>query len=578
MKRINSEKILQDVFRVSKRFPLTLILIVLLTIWQLSRNDFFFAMEPMHLVFGFGILFSMTSQLFYERFFKENEKMRWVLKGVVVGLIGLYYYYLTYSLTVIDGGWTIYSIPGIRSMILFFLGTILFIWVPTIKNNIKFSESFLVTFKAYFSTLFFSIILFLGIFLTFALFEFLFFTIDFNWGLHTSTLVFNFFAPIFFLTNIPKDYIEGETTAEAATMPKFLHYLISYIFVPIMGVLTGIIVLYIVTNITNDFFTDNILEGLLLSYTISGWILLLLTDAIDNNPSKWFRKIFPYLLIFVIVLQMISTFLQIQDVGVTHGRYFILLFGVGSVISGLWYLLKGESLRILPLVAVVSGLIVLIPPVDAMSIAVNQQRNRIETVLNEYEMFDAEGEIVANPEVPAGEQETVLESLDYLSEISALNQLGWLPQEQYHQRDEYLGFESVTDIGGYTEDVTATDVYSTDNNINFSVTAYEQLLDLSLTNESTEFLCTIEMSDQTVDVSISLEDELVVSITSEDGGEAQVYDFSYVLDEFEGAQGETFTQEELTFVEGEGDEEVQMIIKNLYRSGDYLQIDFFLMF
>lgn len=574
MKRMNSEKIFQDVARVSKRFPLTILFIVLLTMWQFSTEEFFFAMEPIYLVFNLGILLAITSQLLYERFFQNNKKMRWLLKGLVVGGIILYYFYLMNSLTAVDGVWTTYSIPGIRSMTLFFVGTILFIWAPTIKNNTKFSESFLVTFKAYFSTLFFSVILFIGIFLTFVLFEFLFFTIDFSWGVYTSTLVFNLFAPIFFLTNIPNYHLKTETTAQTATMPKFLTYLISYIFIPIMGLLTGIIILYIITNLTNDFFTDNILEGLLLSYTISGWILLLLADSIDNNLAKWFRKIFPYSLIFVVILQMISTFLEIQEVGITHGRYFILLFGVGSVVSGLWYLLKEQDLKILPVVAVVSGLIALLPMIDVMSISVNQQRNRIETVLNEYEMFDAEGEIVPNEDVPADDQETVLESLDYLSGISALNQLGWLPSEQYYQRNEYLGFEEEIEDGGYIEDVTRTDVYLDDNNINFSIDGYEQMLNLSLDNNTTGFLRTVETDGQMVEVSVSLDEEFLITLTPDDTEEARVYDFSDVLEEFEGEGSVSLSQEELTFIE----EDVQIIIKYLYRSEDQIQIDFFLMF
>src|SRR5690625_7476236 len=81
-------------------------------------------------------------------------------------------------------------------MILYFVAVILFIWAPTIKSKIKFSDSFLVTFKTYFITSFFSIILFLGVIFTFSLFEFLFFTIKMDWFFYSSVFIFCLFAPI----------------------------------------------------------------------------------------------------------------------------------------------------------------------------------------------------------------------------------------------------------------------------------------------------------------------------------------------------------------------------------------------
>ena len=142
---------------------------------------------------------------------------------------------------------------------------------------------------------------------------------------------------------------------------------------------------------------------------------------------------------------MVSTFLQIQEVGVTHGRYIILMFGVGSIISAIWYIFKKNRLQILPIVAMVLGLISLIPPIDALTISVNQQRGRINDVLNKYEMLVDSDEVVPNSEVSEEEQEIIQDSLNYLSEIHALNQLEWLPEEYYYREDEYLGFVSKRD-------------------------------------------------------------------------------------------------------------------------------------
>lgn len=588
MKRVSSEKIMKQLKEIIFRFPLSMIFISILTGWQLYSEETFVLYEPTFLLLVLGIILSATSQLFYENFFKKRLQMRWVLYGIVVAFVFIYHFYLSYSYSIVDDPWNFYSIPGIRTMILYFVTVILFIWAPTIKSKIKFSDSFLVTFKAYFVSGFFSVVLFLGIFFTFLLFEFLFFSLETDWISYSSKLIFYFFAPVLFLTFIP-DYhslaIESENNEQiieqTINMPKLLHHLISYILIPIMAVLTGIIVVYILTNLTGDFFSENILEGLLLSYAINGWILLILADSIENKMAEWFKKIFPIALIFVIILQMISTFLQIQEVGMTHGRYIILMFGVGSVISGGWYIFKKNSLQILPIVAIIAGLISLTPPIDALTISVNQQRSRINDVLKEYDMMIDSRQVVPNPEVSEADQETIQESLNYLSEISALNQLEWLPEQYYYREDEYLGFVSERDPweqdGNYREEMNQTDVHLDEDYPMIPVGDFERMFDLSLNNEE-DFIEFIEMKGELHSVRVDLEDRFMIEIDADSFEAPLEFDFSDVLDEFEGETNLSLPREDLTFTEEIDDYKVQIMIEYLDISGDYLQIDFYLLF
>lgn len=588
MKRISSEKIVNDLKRITLRFPLTMIFILILTGWQLYSEETIWLFEPTFLLLITGIIFSATSQLFYERFFQKKPKMRWILYGIVIVFVFLYHFYLTFSYSLIDGSWSFYSIPGIRTMILYFVAIILFIWAPTIRSKIKFSDSFLATFKAYFIAGFFSTILFLGIFFTFLLFEFLFFTLDINWFSYSTTLIYYFFAPVLVLTLIPDYHLlnsEVETNAkrieQTINMPKFLHHLISYILIPIMAVLTGIIVVYILTNLTGEFFTENILEGLLLNYAINGWILLILADSIENKMAQWFKRIFPIALIFVIAFQMISTFLQIQEVGVTHGRYIILLFGVGSIISGIWYILKKNRLQILPIVAIVAGVIAFTPPIDVLTISVNQQRDRINDVFNKYDMMVDPDYVIPNPNVSIEDQEIIQESLNYLSEINALNQLEWLPEEYYYREDEYLGFEeerSPWDQGGqYREEINQTDVYLTEENPNIPIDGFEQIFDLSLGSGYDNFSKIIELKGEEHAVDIRLDEEFIIQIDADSLEEPLEFDFSYVIDDFRGETDLSLSREELTFTEEIDGYEVQIIIEYLNISGDYIQMDLYLL-
>lgn len=584
MKRINSEKIFNELKRVTLRFPLTIIFILLLAGWKQYSDGMIWLIEPTFLLFITGIIFSATSQLFYERFYKKRPQMRWILYGVVIAFVSLYYLYLTTSYSVIDKYWQFYSIPGIRTMILYFVAIILFIWAPTIKTKIKFSDSFLVTFKAYFTTVFFSIILFLGVFSIIMLFELLFFSLNIDWFSYSTTLIFYLFAPILFFTFIPNyDLLESENEAKEQTinMPKFLHHLISYILIPIMVVFTGIIVVYILTNLTNDFFSENILEGLLLSYTINGWVLLILTDSIENKMAEWFKKIFPTALIFVTAFQMLSTFLQIQEVGVTHGRYIILLFGVGSITSGIWYLLKKHRLQILPIVAIVGGIIALVPPLDALTVSVNQQRDRINEVLNKYDMMVDSRNVTPNPNVQVKDQEVIQESLNYLSDINALNQLEWLPEEYYYREREYLGFVTDEDPfgqgGNYREEINQTDVHLDEKYPNIPIDGFEQLFDLSLGSNHNDFFEIIELKGEEHAVEIYLDEEFIIEIDADSLENPLEFDFSYVLEDLTGETNLSLSREELTFTEEVDGYQVQIIIDYLDISGDYMQMDLYLL-
>lgn len=592
MKRFSSEKMFNEVMKVFTRSPVTLVLIIMSTGWDFYIKDFFSNITPLDIAFRLGMVLTIIAQLAYEQFFvyqskcsldnnQKNENkatkiaMRWIFQLVALSLAGLYYFYLCSSYQIVDDTWSIYSIPGIRTMILFFTIIVLLLWIPTVKMNGHFSETFLVAFKAFFSTLFFAVILYIGISAIFTLFEFLFFQIV-NWTEYVSIFVFSLFAPIFFLILLGQGPL-AEDPVEEASMPKFLYHLISYIWVPIMAILTFIIVLYITTNIAGDFFKDNILETLILSYTIIGWILLILSVPIHNQPVRWFKRIFPYALIFVIVLQMISTFIQIQEVGVTHGRYLIILFGAGTVISAVYYLFKKQSLKWLPIVAIISGIIAFVPPIDAMSLSVNQQLDKLNNLMTKHEMLDEAGEVVKNDKVPPSDQRTMLNTLDYLSSINALNQVSWLPEDYYFYTAEFLGFEPEYHYNEESIQERHNTVYLEDIDEPISISDFDQFIDVSMQSGTEEETQTFVVDNQSMTVSLE-KDRFIIELNDNNLDEPVTFDFSDVLDEFKDIHSGERPIDELTFVKEVDDQQVQIIVKNLFISEFDATIDFYVMF
>ena len=55
---------------------------------------------------------------------------------------------------------------------------------------------------------------------------------------------------------------------EAAKCPKFFEILISYIIIPLIAVFTIILLVYIIKNIGGEFWSDNLLEPMIVSYSI----------------------------------------------------------------------------------------------------------------------------------------------------------------------------------------------------------------------------------------------------------------------------------------------------------------------
>lgn len=585
MNRFHSENIMNQLQEITVRFPVSILFIVLSAFWELSLVHNISRRGSLSVVLLTGFLFSTATQLFFERFFKKNENqlIRWLLYGGVLILMVLYSIYFSSNIDNIDGSWTIYSIPGIRALILYFILTLLLAWIPSIKSPIKFSESFLAVFKAYFAGGFFALVLFLGLIAVFFLFERLFFYLEMDWFAYSYIVSFLIFMPLIFLTFIPKYEELNETPEEndggrrAIDMPNFLDKLIRYIFIPIMAIYTLLLVLYIVSNLTSVFFKDNLLEGLILAYAINGWTLLILADLMENKMIALFKKVFPFFLIFVIAFQMLSTFREIQLVGMTHGRYFILIFGVGSIISALWYMFKEPKLWLLPIVSLIAGVIALVPPFDAVSVSVRDQVNRIEHLLEVNNILAADGQITPNQEMPIDTKNQVNESIRYLRSISALNQLSWLPEHLYTQTHELFGFNDELDTDApdppaetirYTIEISNREQYS------LPVDAYNYMLEFTM-RQFEEHTETIILEGENVNLHIELSDDFLLTLAWEETNEETVFDFSDILDSFE-KEDATLPIEEMMFVKESDERTATIFLKYLYVYEDRSTIEFIL--
>lgn len=326
--------------------------------------------------------------------------------------------------------------PAVSMLALFFA----FVWAGVIRSRYGFAESFMAAFKALVQAVFFSGVLFLGCVAIIAATDTLITPVDEDAYMHTANIAFIIIAPIILLSLIPVYPGRAEMTADtvfdekrAALIerrtgsPKFLEVLLSYIVIPLASVLTLILLCYILLNIGGRFWTDNLLEPMLIAYAITVIVVTLLVSRLENRLAELFRAIFPKVLIPIALFQTIASVLLMTDTGVTYGRYYIILFGVFAVFSGIALSVKpaGKSGAV-ALALIILSAVSLIPPVDAFTVSRKSQVAALETALERNGMFQ-NGIVRPKGDIPADDKQAIIASIRYLADTEELDAVPWLP-------------------------------------------------------------------------------------------------------------------------------------------------------
>ena len=424
-----------------RRYPLTILLFILFAIVNgMEIQSGFTLYSEIAYTLSFGIFLSLAAQAAYERFFDSKVTRIFLLSGTA-GLMAVYY-------LILSGGEKVNRIASIRTIAVLFILFIAFLWIPAIKSRVTLNESFLAVFKAFFQTAFYSGVLFLGVSLIIMAINTLLLPVEENVLSHAANIIFSIFASIYLLS-LFSVFADGITVSIAAgitdsaaigkeeggepskirtTVPvsRFLETLISYVIIPVTAVFTLVLLLYVVRNITGSFWTDNLMEPLLMSYSVTVILVYLLASNIDNAFAKSFRRIFPKVLVPIVLFQTIASILKIGETGMTHGRYYAILFGVFATIAGIIFCIvpvrkNGLIAPILMFLALIS----IVPPMDAFSVSKHNQTKRLENALLRSNMLQ-EGKITPNPSAAKKARQVIITSLQYLDSMGYSKDIDWL--------------------------------------------------------------------------------------------------------------------------------------------------------
>ncbi len=452
--------------------------------------------EKQLLTCAVGAFLSSALQAAYERF-SRKPTVRFVL-AVCAAVLTLGYYLI------------IRNAPEnteeliIRTMVALFALFFAFLWVPVIKSRVTFNESFMAAFKAFFHSLLYAAVLFGGCSLIVSAVDRLIVSVSSKTYPHMANIIFVLFAPLFFLSLIPvypgeKDAgLNWEETAardervnKATFCPKFLEVLLSYIVIPLTAVFTVILVLYIALNIRGEFWTNNLLEPLLLSYAVTVILVCILTAGIENKFAGLFRLVFPKVLIPIVLFQIAASVLNLRNTGITHGRYYVILFGVFAACAGVvMSVMPVRKYGLIAALLIAFSAVSVIPPVDAFTVSRLSQENRLEAVLIRNGMLQNNA-VTPNGAVSDEDKSIIASSAEYLARMGYAGRVEWLPENFDVYRDFYTTF------GFYQYDVPQTTGkwigVSIDSSQPVDITGYDLLTRAEITNQQADAkICDLE--------------------------------------------------------------------------------------
>lgn len=455
-----------------------------------------------------GAFFGTALEFLCERFIRLKTK-RIYLQGVTLLFAVLYYFFMTSNSE-------ISLVSTIRLIVICFALFAFYIWIPSYKNTTIFSNNALAHFKASFISLLYSLVLALGFVAIFFAIDLLLVKLDNDIPAHIANIMGTFFFPLYYLALLPDFNSNEERMLEKSKVssiyPKFLEILVSYIALPLITLFTGVLTIYLVKIVVTFIWPVGQLGPMLLWYSAVGLFLYVLCGKLENRFSLFYRRFFPFALIPLVCLQLYSVFIRVNAYGITESRYYLILFGIYSIVcAAALILMKGLKPGVITILAAAFAIISIIPPIDAFTVSRTSQVNRVETILMRNNMLSS-GKVIPNAGIPGKDKVEITNITNYMFRMKHTSKINWLPSD-YNQ---YQDFQKVF---GFSEAYGAVDAEPT------GITYYSGLIDQKLP---------MDIAGYTSELKVSLykyTDNTANEITFVLGGETYKLEINYLSDD-----------------------------------------------
>lgn len=394
------------------RFPFTLFFVLgLAFLFFLEINKKQSDIQPHTWVFfSFGIAASMAITLFSEEL--SRKIFRIVLNFAVILLLLLYCYFLPAKFEAVD---FFQSIALCAS----FVFTAFFASFLRKNSDMLFWKFSKTTVIQLITAFVFSVVLMLGISLAiFSLQELFHVKIQDKVYSNLAVTCFAIFAPVYFLSNVPN---VGEKRSEEFKFDKFLKILGLYILFPILALYTLILYLYLIQIVAKWELPNGWLATLVSVLGLGGFItMFILYPLRHEKPNKFlsfFYRLFPLILLPLLVLMFVGIYRRFSDYGITINRFYVFTLNIWLVCVSI-YLFLSKSKHLKWIVISFSAVLFLssIGAWSAYSVTRNVLTNELQSSFDEAGWLK-DGKIVVatnNSKVDSLAQQKMSETIRYM--------------------------------------------------------------------------------------------------------------------------------------------------------------------
>ena len=436
-------KMVQGLFKAVSRFPLTVLCLVgttILVCYMISLHKTpDLIVQKLMFTFLLGAFIGITAQFKCERI-ERLGKLRFVVY-LLSALLTAGYYLIIGSAPNIDFA------VSVRTFVAVFAMFCAFIWVPSFGGKYDFNKVALIHFKSVFTSILYSGVLSAGCASIIAAIDILLFKVNSDTYSYVMAVIWILFATIYYLSLLPHFNSDNESDREyaesAGHYPRFLEILVSYIAIPLVTAYTLVLAAYFIKILVTLKWPVGQLGPMVLGYSAAGLIIYVLASLLENRFAKLYQRIFPMVLIPVVIMQLISVYIRLNAYGFTEARYYVALFGIFSIACGILLSFRPVTKNgIIALMAAGFAIFSILPPVDAFTVSRVSQITRLETMLS-AEGILTDGKI--NPKADASltlRMETT-SILNYLQNRNYTKYLTWLPADfkTNNNMQNTLGFE-----------------------------------------------------------------------------------------------------------------------------------------
>jgi hypothetical protein len=424
------------------RFPMTVLCLIAAAVLMLrliaTEGEEEVLLPKYIFTYAVGAVLGMVVQFAVERYEVLLKKRLFVYLAALVVLIG--YFLILLPVPEINNRIVI------RTFVTIFALVCMVLWIPSIQSKVNFNLVALVHFKSFFTSLLYSGVLAIGTAAIIAAIDNLLFPVSYKTYLYAMTVIWVVFAPIYYLSLLPRFHAskeeERQRTKQLSDYPRILEILVSNIAIPLICAYTLVLIAYFIKILFTRTWPSGQVGPMVLIYTIAGLVIYILASLLQNKFAQFYRRVFPKILIPIVIMQLISVWIRVNAYGITESRYYILVFGIFSLIAGVILCFSDVNKNgYLALLAAVLAILSIIPPIDAFTVSRNSQIHRLEALLEEEGMLKNEN-VTKNTNASVKAKMEITSILNYLEQSSYLTYLTWLPEtfNVYEDMNTVFGF------------------------------------------------------------------------------------------------------------------------------------------